>query len=228
MHRIRVFTNRYPFLGPWIYILSVQYFIAQFVVAAAWTAVPYSVKFNVISDLGNTVCGQYGNRFVCSPEHGLMNLSFSLLGITMAIGSLFIYQEFKRTWQSLIGFLLMGLSGVGTLLVGIYPENDNSLLHGIGAGMAFGLGNLSLIVLALAITQAQNLFRWYTGLSGVFALIALGLYLTHTYLGLGQGGMERVVAHPQTIWLILFGAYMTATRYRAHRHTKSAFSPPTF
>jgi hypothetical protein len=31
------------------------------------------------------------------------------------------------------------------------------------------------------------------------------------YLGLGEGGMERIVAYPQTLWLIFFGTYLSVT-----------------
>jgi hypothetical membrane protein len=102
------------------------------------------------------------------------------------------------------------------MMVGLFPENTISQLHGIGAFLALGLGNLSLVVLALAITQARPIFRIYTFVSGLVSLTAFILFVSGVYLGLGQGGIERVVSYPQTIWLILFGLYMTLTRYRAN------------
>ena len=45
------------------------------------------------------------------------------------------------------------------------------------------------------------------------ALIALSLFASHMYLGLGAGTMERLAAYPETIWLIIFGTYMA----RIHR-----------
>ena len=78
-------------------------------------------------------------------------------------------------------------------------------------------GNLALIVLALVISQARLSFRLYSALSGVVSLIAVGLFFTGHNLGLGQGGIERVISYPLTLWLILFGLYMSATRVRA-RH----------
>ena len=44
------------------------------------------------------------------------------------------------------------------------------------------------------------------------ALLALILFATHTYLGLGAGTMERIAAYPETLWLIIFGAYIAHTR----------------
>lgn len=215
MHRrVAVFTDKYPLLGPLIWVLCVQYFAAQIVVASAWQT-PFSLAKNVISDLGNTACGQYAGRYVCSPDHSLMNASFLMLGATMALGSLLIYQEFQKSRAMLVGFSLMAVSGFGTLLVGLFPENTISALHATGAFLTFFLGSLSMVVLALALKTERPALRIYTFLSGAIALTALALYLLHVYLGLGRGGMERAVSYPQTIWLTLFGLYMTATRLRA-------------
>ena len=49
--------------------------------------------------------------------------------------------------------------------------------------------------------------RLYTTLSGGVALFALVLYASNAFLGLGEGGIERVVAYPQTVWQIVVGVY---------------------
>src|SRR5207237_1098313 len=125
------------------WFLSVQYFLFQFVVAHAWN-LQYSLAHNTISDLGATVCGQFNGRYVCSPQHGLMNLSFVLLGVTMFLGAGLIYHEFKKTKLSAIGFAAMGLAGFGTLIVGLSPENVNGMLHILGAFLPFLIGNIGL------------------------------------------------------------------------------------
>jgi hypothetical membrane protein len=225
MHRrVTAFTDKFPLIGPLVWALSVQYFVVQFIAARAWHT-PFSLSRNVISDLGNTACGQYAQRYVCSPQHGLMNASFILLGLTMALGSLLIYQEFVRSRASLVGFSLMAVSGAGTLLVGLFPENTIKLLHALGASLTFGLGNLSMVVLALALQRVRPSFRVYTFISGVVALTAFVLFASHHYLGLGQGGMERLVSYPQTLWLTLFGLYMSATRLRASKSSPSSRRP---
>lgn len=221
-HRIETFTGRYPFLGPIIYMLSIQYFCIQWVVAMAWK-VPYSWLHNVISDLGNTACGQYGSHFVCSPLHSLMNASFIMLGCTMAAGSLLIYQEFKKSPASLVGFSLMALAGAGTIVVGLFPENTVHALHTGGAFQPFFFGNISLVILGSSL-QIPRLLRTVTILTGCIALIAFGLLVTNHYLGLGSGGMERLTAYPQTCWLIIFGSYMSRRHYLSmKRHGRPKF-----
>src|SRR5882724_1557857 len=101
--RIQTFHERYPLVGPVFWLLSIQYFIIQVVVAMAWS-VPYSLSQNTISDLGNTACGQYGDRHVCSPLHPLMNGSFMIFGVTMIAGSALIFHEFRKSTASAAGF----------------------------------------------------------------------------------------------------------------------------
>jgi hypothetical membrane protein len=209
---VKTFTDRYPLVGPTIWILCVQYYAIQYIVGKAWTT-HYSLKHNAISDLGNTACGLFSDRYVCSPLHGLMNASFILLGVTMAIGALLIYQEFKESLASLIGFSFMSIAGFGTLLVGIFPENVLPSAHVIGAGLAFLIGNLGLVILGrwLRIPMA---FHIYTIFSGILALTALVLLVTNHDLGLGGGGMERLTNYPQTTWLIVFGIYISSNHIR--------------
>lgn len=219
MHKVVVFRERHPWLGPLFWLLSLQYFIVQIIVGAAWDA-PFSLMTHAISDLGNTVCGPYADRYVCSPWHDLMNASFILLGVTVTIGSFFITSAFRKNYKSRLGFRCMALAGIGTIFVGAFPENTVSFMHFIGAALPFFCGNLALIIFGLYL-QLPVAFKWYTLLSGMVGLVAFALFLLNHYLGLGLGGMERIVAYPQTIWLIAFGFYVSADRYRKVRRQRS-------
>lgn len=112
----------------------------------------------------------------------------------------------KEPWVR-AGLYLLALSGLGTILVGLYPENTIASLHVIGASLPFLLGNIALIILGLKLDIPKAL-RVYTIASGCLALVALTLFLSGSYLGLGHGGMERLVAYPQTIWMIVYGSYL--------------------
>jgi hypothetical membrane protein len=197
-------------LGAALYVASIQYFLAQLLVARRWSP-PYSLARNTISDLGNTACGRYGGRLVCSPLHGVMNASFVVLGAAMVAGSALIWRGHGRgggAGRATAGGLgLMGASGAGVVLVGLFPENSVPALHGTGAGLSFVLGNAGIIVLGWALRLPPGL-RVYSLLSGAGALAALGCFVSGQYLGLGEGGLERVVAYPQTIWLIVIGLYL--------------------
>jgi hypothetical membrane protein len=129
-----------------------------------------------------------------------MNASFILLGLAMTAGSALLYREFRG---SRTGFSLMALAGVGAMLVGVFPEDTIYWAHIAGADLAFLLGNVALIVLGLTL-RVSRWFSWYSIASGTVALVALVLFLTHHRFFLELGGMERLVAYPQTIWLVAF------------------------
>jgi len=209
---ISTFHDRYPLIGPAFWIASVQYFAVQLAVALAWSRA-YSLRFNTISDLGNTACGIYSGRDVCSPLHNLMNASFVALGCTMIAGAPLIYQEFRQGKAAITGFTFMAIAGFGTILVGLFPENTVVALHSIGASLPFFIGNLGMIILGVSLDIPKNL-KVYTILSGAVALVALGFFFSKHFLDLGEGGMERLTAYPQTLWLIVFGLYMGRNHFR--------------
>lgn len=215
--RLKSFTDRYPYLGPLIWFATVEYFVIQYFVAASWP-IPYSLLRNPISDLGNTNCGVYEGRHVCSPQHELMNFAFVALGVLMAAGAPLIGQEFRERRLAVVGFGGMALAGVGTVLVGLSPENVNHTLHVLGAAGPFFVGNVALIVLSCTLVMPMSV-RVLSGTAGGVGLVGVFLFVLGVDLGLGQGGMERVAAYPQTIWLIIFGMYMSRNHYAKRRRT---------
>jgi hypothetical protein len=46
---------------------------------------------------------------------------------------------------------------------------------------------------------------------GVIGLIALGLQASGTFLGLGVGGMERMIYYPAILWVLIYGIYLMST-----------------
>ncbi len=210
IRRIGDFVARFPLVGPFMWISAVQYFLVQVIAASAWPST-YSWRLNAISDLGAIGCGRFDGRDVCSPLSGLMNASLVLLGLAMTIGSVLLHQELR---SSRTGFSLMGIAGIGAILVGFFPEDTVYWAHLLGADLAFLVGNIALVVFGFGL-RLPSWLTWYSIASGVVALIALALFLTYNRLFLGLGGMERVVAYPQTIWLVVFGVHMLSARNRA-------------
>jgi hypothetical membrane protein len=203
--RLRALGDLHPRWGPLLYVSSIQYFLFQFLVSLRWSPA-YSLSRDTISDLGNTACGRFNGRYVCSPLHSLMNLSFVALGLTMIVGSALLEHALKKTSGSTSAFASMAIGGFGVVLVGLFPENSISALHGLGSAMPFLIGNAGVVVAGCSL-QMPLALRVYTLCTGAGALVSLGLYASTHFLGLREGGIERVVAYPQTIWLVVFGAY---------------------
>jgi hypothetical membrane protein len=200
--------------GPVLWLTSAQYFAVQVAVAADWSG-RYSWSANTISDLGNTRCATYSGRPVCSPLHLLMNASFVVLGLTMLAGALLLARELAGGRASAVGFGLLGLAGAGTVVVGLFPENTVAGLHAAGAALPFVLGNLGVVVLGISLRLLPDAVRGLTLLAGAVGLLGLVMFLGHAYLGLGIGGMERVTAYPQDVWMIVLGGYLLVRAGRA-------------
>ena len=127
----------------------------------------------------------------------------------MITGSLLLCQSFKKSRNAIVGFTLFAIGGAGTALVGIFPENTVSTLHGFGAALPFLIGNVGVVILGFSL-EVPKIFRIYSVSAGSISLAALGVFASGHYIGLGEGGLERVVAYPQTIWMIILGLYSLA------------------
>lgn len=193
-------------LGPLAFVSGIQYFVVQLLVGLRFSP-GYSVANNTISDLGNTSCSRFNARLVCSPLHALMNGSFIVLGLTMVAGCYLLVGRFPRTRGTTIGFGLFALGGLGAILVGLFPENTVPALHGLGAALPFFFGNAGLVILGGSMVASRPV-RALTVLAGAISLVALGVYVSGHFGALGEGGLERVVAYPQTIWMIAIGLYL--------------------
>ncbi len=191
---------------------TLQFLIAMAVVEIGWSY-PYSFTRNVISDLGNTACGPWpdaSSPVVCSPWHVAFNGSVILFGVFVVVGTILLKSAFPARRSATAGLGLIGLSGVGGILVGVFPENVWGSGHFAGSVLTFGAGALALLVLSLAMLRDTrwNGYRAYTLISGLVSAAAGVLYLLgHTY-ALGPGGMERLCAAPLLLWTMLASVHL--------------------
>jgi hypothetical membrane protein len=194
-----------------VWMSAVQFFVAQAVAQSRWTT-PFSLATNFISDLGNTSCAVYAgsNAFVCSPWHTVMNASFALQGIIIAVGTVLARPAFAhRRACNWVGVLL-GITALSMVGVGLFPEDVNHGAHVISAGTQFITGNTAILVFGIAARHGTQ-WRMFSSFSicfGALGLAATGLFAQGYGLGLGVGGMERIAAYTLPIWLITAGALM--------------------
>ncbi len=151
----------------------------------------YSISTNAISDLG------------VDSTALLFNGSIIVLGILILLAAYFYHPIHGKMWIT-IPFLLAGIGPIG---VGLFPETTG-LPHGILALISFFFGGLLAILVS---TQVRPPFRYLSWILGLAGLIALALFTSGTYLGIGFGGMERMIAYPVLFWGIAFGGYLMAS-----------------
>lgn len=163
----------------------------------------YSASENYISDLGAT-CRD--TCIVQQPSASIFNTSVSLMGILILLGSYFIRREFN----SYLIPVLLGITGVGATGVGLFPETSGAI-HELVSLIAFIFGGASAIA-TCKILKAP--FTYFSVLLGVMSLTALGLFMSEIYLGLGVGGMERMIVYPVLLWAAGFGGYLMSQQIR--------------
>jgi len=56
---------------------------------------------------------------------------------------------------------------------------------------------------------------YFSAILGVITLIALILYVGDIYLGLGPGGMERMIVYPALLWAMGFGGHLMGLEDKA-------------
>lgn len=188
---------------------AVQFFVIHGIVEAAWVR-PYSWARNNISDLGNVHCAVQQEpepRYICSPDHDLMNISFVALGTLLVVGAALTGPMWRRGATAIVARILLAGAGLGFVLVGLAPADVHENQHVLGALLIMGTGNIGLVLAGIGLSNdAPVPLRRATSLLGITAITALGLCLSHHYLGLGMGGMERLAVFPLLMWALAVAA----------------------
>lgn len=200
--------------GALCWISAVQFFVTQIVVATAWQR-PFSLRFDYISDLGNTACAANPSAAtaICSPWHAAMNASFITIGCTMAFGAVWSRPAFAAGVARTLAVSLFVIAGLGVVLVGANPENENNALHVFGAAINFVPGNAALVLFGVAARRWHQSWFAVIGVAlGIVGLTSTVLFVSGHYFGLGVGGMERLTAYPMPIWQIIAGTVLLTRR----------------
>lgn len=173
--------------GILIFIASAQLILAMKISEAVYPN--YSVSLNYISDLG------------VGPSAFIFNSSVFILGFLVLISTYFLCFDYKNK-----EFLVcMFLTGIGAMGVGIFTENFG-LFHTIFSFITFLFGSLTSI---FSYKIQKPPFSFLALVLGFLSLISLILFGLGIYLGLGKGGMERMIAYPILIWAVGFGGYLS-------------------
>ena len=189
--------------GVAIFVGAVQFSI--FLILAEIYYPGYNVSTNYVSDLGAT-CPTSGPCVINEPTSMIFNISIALLGLLILVGAYFLQRAFRWTPATVI----VALAGIGALGVGLFPETTG-IWHSVFSLIVFLFAGLAAIVTAGF--QRKPMY-YFSIILGVVTLVALVLYVGDVYLGLGPGGMERMVVYPALVWSIGFGGHMMATEDR--------------
>ncbi len=193
--------------GAFFLIAATQFVLGLSVAEATYPG--YSVAANYVSDLG------------VGPSSAVFNTTVFLLGTLVLAGAFFLRKvRALRAVNTLL--LLMALGSIG---VGVFTK-DTTIVHGGVSFSAFFFSALS------ALAAAKVLGMPFSLLSGIFGTVILGALLLFSigmvtsgslasveaidsayYLGLGRGGMERMIVYPGLIWLAAFGGHLLGRQW---------------
>jgi hypothetical membrane protein len=178
--------------GGLAWLLTLQFFLVEAVAAQRYGR--YSYSADVISDLGTAT----------SPAAALMNASFVVQGVLFGAGALLLGPGLAGRGGRVAQVLLV-LSGLGVLLVGLVPSDGNGTVHQIGATAHFLGGAVGLIALAYAVRPRSEALGTTLALLGLVGVIGTVFFGSAVFLGLGEGGMERVAGYVLPIGLAIAG-----------------------
>ncbi len=184
--------------GAAIFVGAVQFGIFMIVAETYYPA--YNVSLNYISDLGAN-CSSSGSCYI-PPSSMIFNSSIVLLGLLILVGAYFIQRAFH--WMPATG--LISIAGIGAVGIGLFPETTG-IWHEIFSIIVFLFAGLSAVITARF--QKKPMF-YFSIILGFATLITLVLFLGGVELGLGVGGMERMVVYPVLLWGIGFGGHLMA------------------
>ena len=174
--------------------VGIAQFLVFLVVAEAVDYRPppdtYNVGTNFISDLGVGTAAP------------IFNGSIVVLGLFVLVGTYFANRTF-HDWFLTIPLLLAGFGAIG---VGVFTENFGAI-HPVVSLITF-LGTGFSAITAYRITRPP--LSYIGVLMGVLSLLALALFAARVTLGIGVGGMERMIVLPVIAWALAFGGSLMA------------------
>ena len=177
--------------GLWLFLAGLE---LLFMVHLSEMLYPgYSISEDYISDLG---VGPMPSRAVFAS-------AVILFGVMVIVAA----SLFRRRSERSMIWLLLLLSGIGAIGVGVFDMDSWPWIHRVSALLAFLFGNVAaLYSRRLVRPPVSHVFA----VLGLVGLSALALFGAGIYLGLGIGGMERMILYPAMCWAIGFGAYLSA------------------
>jgi hypothetical membrane protein len=187
--------------GVLLAVAAAQFAIAMALVQQHFPG--YSLTRNYISDLGGA----------SSPWALLFDASAIALGAIAIIAFVLIWSAFEPGTTRAAGLGILIVAGIGAVGVGVFPETTHVLdgrAHDVTSAVAFVGAGLGFLVLSFAMRQSDR-WRWsrpYTLVSGLVVLVATGLFEAGIDLGLGPGGMERLIVFPVLVWGVVEGIHI--------------------
>ena len=198
--------SRVNMAGVLLLVAVTQFVIGVTIAEALYPG--YSIHDNYVSDLG------------IGPSSLVFNSSVFLLGLLSLIGVYFLrHMPNFKTVNILFFIMAVGAMGVGLI------TRHYTLAHGAVSSITFFFAGLSAMASAKLVKKPFSLLGIVLGAMtlGALGLFSIGIITSGSmtsdiahdsvfYLGLGPGGMERMIIYPGLMWLAGFSGYLATKR----------------
>jgi hypothetical membrane protein len=164
----------------------------------------YSTFANTISDLGGT---EPPNSYVVQPNRLMFIITMAVAGVLVLTATYLLWRVIERRRF----VVALGIFGIGLVGIAVFPGNV-ATFHPLFSLLCF-LGGSIAAILSRKILDAP--LRYFAVALGSVALLAtvFGLESLENWgpqATIGIGGVERWIAYPVLLWLVLLGAaFMT-------------------
>jgi hypothetical membrane protein len=120
--------------------------------------------------------------------------------LLLIFGTYFLY----RAFNSRVLTVLLMFTAIGAMGVGVFTEHS-STIHPVVSFIAFLFGGLSTIASSRLLKSPFSTLAVIMGLMGLGAMVLSGINVN---LGLGVGGMERMIVYPILLWGTGFAGHL--------------------
>ena len=143
----------------------------------------------------------------------IFNSSLFLLGLFVIVSAYLVQRAFKDVqdgFSNKLFWFLMTMMGVGAAGIGIFNEN-------LGDAHVVAVRIFWVFAVPTAIMSykfQKKPLSYASAILGLITLTAVILFLSEVYiptsldlyLGIGRGGMQRMIQYPVFLWVLGFGA----------------------
>ena len=109
--------------------------------------------------------------------------------------------------------VVFALGGIGAMGAGLIPLDSSLGVHGLFALLAFLFIGLEAILCGRLVEDPLRTISFVTGALGLIFLVVMVLVDSGSIDpdgSIGHGGVERMIAFPVLIWMLVFGGHLMA------------------
>ena len=184
------------------WILLIFYFPVEWIVTSRMIST-YSFMNQPMSDLGVERCMSHAYSLapyhICSPLSGLMNITFIVTGILIALGAVLLHRFFGEGTGVRIATGMWIVYGLGYSISGIFPADINFAVHTIFSLPGMVLQIPAMIIIAKSIRDRMPGFSVWTYICMGLSALSLVVIL----IGFAPGLMQRLLYGFVWLWMIV-------------------------